>query len=41
MGHTINMQKTKYMEVKKKKEKLTNTETLKIDDQEYERVKKM
>jgi hypothetical protein len=40
MEHTINIQKTKYMEVKKRK-KLTNTETLKIDDQEYESVKKI
>jgi hypothetical protein len=36
MGHTIKMQRTKCMELKKK----TNTRFLEIDDQEYERVKK-
>jgi len=34
MGHTIKMQRTKYMELKK-----TDTRMLKIDDQGYERVK--
>jgi len=36
MGLTINMQKTKYMEVTKKP---TNAEMLKTDDQEYGKVK--
>jgi len=36
MGLTINMQKTKYMEITKEP---TNTKMLKTDDQEYGRVK--
>jgi hypothetical protein len=36
MGRTVNMQKTKYMVVTKRP---TNTKMLKIDNQEYERVK--
>jgi hypothetical protein len=36
MGLTVNKQKTKYMEVKKKS---TNIKKLKTDDQKYERVK--
>ena len=36
MGLTVNMQKTKYMEVTKRP---TNTKMLKIDNEEYERVK--
>jgi hypothetical protein len=36
MGLTINLQKTKYMEVTKKP---TNLRMLKVDDQEFERVR--
>jgi hypothetical protein len=36
MGLTVNMPKTKYFEVNKQP---TNTEMLKLDSQEYERVK--
>jgi hypothetical protein len=38
MGLTVNIQKTKYMELTKRP---TNTSMLKINDQEYERLKEL